>query len=119
MKLTSRATVKIMWRVVLRWYVRLFLWFRLLAHVARLDLRLDAAHPDRAGGLGFVGNSAYAFAPILLAQGALLAGVIANRIFHDGRTLLSFKVDIVGTADAQIRRRGREREPEPDRHGSA
>jgi hypothetical protein len=32
--------------------------------------------------------------PLLLAQGALVAGQIANRIFYDGDTLLDFKPEI-------------------------
>ena len=35
-----------------------------------------------------------AFAPLLLAQGLLLAGMIANRIFFRGATLLDFKVEL-------------------------
>jgi hypothetical protein len=77
--------------IFLRWYFRLFVWFRLLWQVSRLDLRLIPTHPDEAGGLGFLGNSALAFAPVLLAQGALLSGMIANHIFYEGDTLLAFK----------------------------
>jgi hypothetical protein len=57
---------------------------------------LTAAHPDRAGGIGFLGNSAYAFTPLLFAQGALLAGVIANRVLYEGQDLVSFKMDAAG-----------------------
>jgi hypothetical protein len=42
--------------------------------------------------LGFLGVGTYAFAPILFAQGAVLAGGIANRIFYQGQHLLSFKL---------------------------
>lgn len=66
--------------VLLRWYFRLVVWTRFLWHVSRIDLRLVPTHPDRAGGLGFLGNIAYAFAPLLIAQGALLSGLFANRI---------------------------------------
>ncbi len=62
--------------VLLRWYLRFFIWFRFLWQVSRLDLHLTPTHPDRAGGLAFLGKSSYAFGPILFAQGALLAGVI-------------------------------------------
>ena len=36
--------------IFLRWYFRLFIWFRFL-QLSRLDLRLIPTHPDRAGGL--------------------------------------------------------------------
>src|SRR5262249_22345130 len=41
--------------VLLRWYVRLFIWFRFLWQVNRIELNLLPTHPDRCGGLSFVG----------------------------------------------------------------
>ena len=81
--------------ILLRWYLRFFLWFWFLFRVSKLNLRLIPTHPDRTAGLNFVGASISVFAPILLAQGAALAGVFANQIFHGGQNLLSFKVEIV------------------------
>jgi hypothetical protein len=80
--------------VLMRWYLRLLIWFRFLWQVSRLNLRLIATHPDRAGGLAFLGKSAYAFGPILFAQGALLAGLIASRVLYEGKSLLSFKIEV-------------------------
>jgi len=82
--------------ILLRWYFRFFLWFSFLFRVARLNLHLIPIHPDRAGGLGFLGASPMAFAPVLIAQGAVLAGLIATRIFFEGQELTDFKVQIVG-----------------------
>jgi len=82
--------------ILLRWYLRFFIWFRFLWQVSRLDLHLIPTHPDRAGGLAFLGKSAYAFSPILFAQGALLAGLIASRVLHEGAKLLSFKMEAIG-----------------------
>lgn len=81
--------------ILMRWYLRLGIWFRLLWQVSRMNLHLIATHPDRAGGIGFLGKHSYAFAPVLFAQGALLAGVIANRILYDGQQLLSFEMETV------------------------
>jgi len=78
-----------------RWFFRIFIWARFLCQVSRLDLQLVPTHPDRAAGLGFLGGSAAAFVPLLLSQGALLAGLIANYIFYEGKTLLDFKPEIV------------------------
>ena len=80
----------------MQWFFRLLLWFGFLWRVARLNLQLVPTHPDRAGGLGFLGRSAYGFAPILFAQGAILSGVIASRIFHEGKSLLAFRLDAAG-----------------------
>src|SRR5271169_1339971 len=82
--------------ILLRWYMRLVVWFRLLWRISRLDLHLSAADPDRAGGIGFLGKSSYAFGPILFAQGALLSGVIASRVLYEGQGLLSFKAEAAG-----------------------
>ena len=81
--------------ILVRWYLRFFVWFRFLWQVSRLDLHLVATHPDRSGGLSFLGKSSYAFSPILFAQGALLAGVIASRVLFGGESLLSFKMEAV------------------------
>ena len=78
-----------------RWYFRLFVWIRFLWQVTRCELHLMPAHPDRAGGLGFLSATVIAFAPLLAAHGALLAGMIANRIFFQGATLVDFKVELV------------------------
>lgn len=80
--------------LLLRWYFRIFIWLRFLWQVSRIDLDLLPIHPDRLGGLGFLSNTAYAFVPLALAHGAVVAGQIANRIFHLGAELLSFKVEI-------------------------
>jgi hypothetical protein len=82
--------------VLLRWYLRLFLWYRFLWQVSRINLNLVTTHPDRCAGLGFLGKSAYAFAPILFAQGAMLAGVVASRVLYRGESLWSFELPIGG-----------------------
>jgi hypothetical protein len=80
--------------ILLRWYYRVFIWFRFLWQISRLDLKLMATHPDRSAGLGFLTLISYAFTPLLFAQGALVAGVIADRIFFGGAKLPQFKVEI-------------------------
>jgi hypothetical protein len=80
--------------LLMRWYFRLFIWTRFLWQVSRIDLSLVPTHPDRVGGLGFLSNTVYAFTPLTVAHGALLAGLIANRIFYLGATLLEFKIEI-------------------------
>jgi len=71
--------------VLLRWYLRLFIWFRFLWQVSRINLNLIPTHPDRCAGLAFLGRSSYAYGPLLFAQGAMLAGVVASRVFTEGR----------------------------------
>ena len=92
----ARVSVPIFQFIFLRWYLRLLIWFRFLWQVSRLDLNLIPTHPDRAGGLSFLGRSAYAFAPLLFAQGAVLSGLIATRVLFGGQTLIAFKMEAVG-----------------------
>src|SRR6204780_1221346 len=90
------VSVPIFQFILLRWYMRMLIWFFFLLRVSHLRLKLLPAKRDRAGGIGFLGRSTIAFAPFLFAQGALLAGQIASRIFYTGQSLLSFKLTIVG-----------------------
>ena len=70
--------------LALRWLVRLIvIWYRFLWLVSRIPLRLNALHPDRTGGLGFLNTSTFAFAPFLLANTSLLSGMVAQRIWHE------------------------------------
>lgn len=81
--------------IVLRWYFRLFVWYALLWRVSRLRLRLNALHADRAGGLGFLGESVVAFTPVLVAQSVFFATVLGNQIWHGGARLSDFTQGIV------------------------
>lgn len=81
--------------IFLRWYFRLLVWARFLWHVSAIPLKVVPTHPDRCGGLGFLGTVPSAFGPWLLAQGALLSGTLANQILFAGATLPQFKMEIV------------------------
>jgi hypothetical protein len=90
--LVSRPLFQFM---LVRWYFRLFIWARFLWQSSRLELNLIPTHPDRAAGLGFLGVSSAAFAPLVLAHGVLLAGLIANPIFFAGAKLTDFRMEIL------------------------
>jgi hypothetical protein len=79
----------------LRWYFRLFVWYRFLWQVSRhVRLRLNPLHPDRSGGLAFLSQSLHAFAPFVLAQTMAVAGVVGGKIWHEGATLPQFKIEL-------------------------
>jgi hypothetical protein len=78
-----------------RWYFRVCIWARLLWQVSRIPLALVPTHPDRVGGLGFLSNTVYAFVPLALAHGALLAGTLASQIFYAGARLTDFRLEIL------------------------
>ncbi len=90
------VSIPIVQFLLLRWYVRFFIWYRFLWHVSKLNLHLVQIHPDHCAGLAFLGKSAYAFGPVLFVQGAMLAGVVASRILYRGESLLSFKLEMGG-----------------------
>jgi len=82
--------------LLVRWYFRIFIWARFLWQVARIDLSLIPTHPDRVGGLGFLSNIVYAFTPLAVAHGVMLAGPVANHIFYLGQRLTDFRIEIAG-----------------------
>jgi hypothetical protein len=98
----SLVSIPIFQFFLLRWLIRSLIWFQLLWRISRLKLRLYGAHPDRAGGIGFLGGSTYAFGPILFAQGTVLSGLIASRVLFEGQALLSFKMEAAGLVGAMV-----------------
>ena len=75
---------------VARWCWRSLVWFRTLRCIARLDLNMVPAHPDRAGGVLFVAQSIPVLAPFGFALACALAGAIAGStaVIHLNLTIL-------------------------------
>ena len=88
--------------LLFRWYFRLVVWFLFLRRVSRLPLRVMPTHPDRAGGLGFLGLGAHAFVLVILAQSVALSAGLGGRMLFHGRTLLSFQYEIVAFVILQL-----------------
>ena len=82
--------------ILFRWWYRLLLWCGFLFRVSRLALDLSPSNPDRAGGLGFLGTSTAAFAPLLVAQSALVSAMVGSRILQQGAQLQDFKLELGG-----------------------
>ncbi|MFA9440306.1 hypothetical protein ACDA63_11780 [Uliginosibacterium sp. sgz301328] len=91
------VSVPIFQFLLIRWYFRMFIWTRFLWQVSCIPLNLVPTHPDRVGGLGFLANTVYAFMPLLIAHGAMLAAQFANRIFFAGAKLTDFKIETAST----------------------
>jgi hypothetical protein len=79
-----------------RWFYRFFVWGRLLWQVSRIPMNLEPAHPDCSAGLHFIALFERSCRMVMIAFGALLAGMIANRIVYAGAELMDFKVEVVG-----------------------
>ena len=82
--------------ILFRWYFRLFIWYRFLWQVKAMPLHFNLYHPDRAGGLGFLSASINAFAPVFVAQTAVVAGNIFTQIRYSGARLPNFLTEIAG-----------------------
>jgi hypothetical protein len=78
--------------LVLGWLWRIALVAMLLVRFARLDLSLVPAHPDRAGGLGFLEKLPAAFAPVSFGLSATFASHWAHQIIYHGQSLNAFKI---------------------------
>lgn len=60
--------------VLLRWGWRFIVWAMLLWKLARLPLRPQVTHPDRAGGLAFLGRQQSSFGAVILGLSFTVAG---------------------------------------------
>jgi hypothetical protein len=92
------VSLPILLALILGWIWRVLLWTRLAWKLSRMKLRLVAAHPDLSAGLRFVGTSARAFVMVAFALGLVVAGTLANRVVHEGASVLAFKYVIGATA---------------------
>ncbi len=80
---------------LLRWLWIFLLWSWFLFRVSRLGLELTPTHPDRAGGLGFLGWGLASFALVLMAISSVLSGSFAYEIVHRGSSLHILKYHII------------------------
>jgi hypothetical protein len=71
------------------------LWAFFLFKLSRRDLRLVASHPDKHGGLAFLGLTASGFAPIAFAVCISIAATWRHAIVHQGAHLSDFKFDAI------------------------
>jgi hypothetical protein len=74
-----------------RWLMWTYFAFKLSGR----DLRLVATHPDGHGGLGFLGLTAAAFAPVAFAATAAIGATWRNDIFYHGANLMDFKLPAI------------------------
>jgi hypothetical protein len=81
--------------VFYRFLYRVALWWSFLWKTSRLDLQLDAAHPDGSGGLGFLGLSLRAFREAAFAISASFAGGLANIVLLMGTRVSSYMSEIL------------------------
>jgi hypothetical protein len=74
-----------------KWLLWTFFAFKL----SRRNLKLVASHPDGHGGLGFLGLTSAAFAPIAFSATAVIAATWRQDIVHHGAHLINFKLPAI------------------------
>lgn len=82
--------------LLLRWLWRLCVWGLLLRKLARLELRLVAAHPDGHGGLAFLGNYPNAYAPFVFAVSCVLGATVAHELMDATLSTTSYGFIMAG-----------------------
>jgi hypothetical protein len=80
------------WMLWMLWW--LLSWTGLMAQIAKLDLRLLPTHPDRAGGLGFLGLGHVRLAAIFTPVSLVVSAAVVSLVKYNGATLLAFKVGV-------------------------
>lgn len=91
-------SIPLLLALLLGWAWRIGNWAWFLRDIAKLDLRLVAAHPDQCGGLGFLAQSVRAFSIVGMGLGAIVAGRFAYVHRHGLATPFTDPMLIVGVA---------------------
>jgi hypothetical protein len=68
------------------------LWTVFAFRLSKLNLKLVATHPDGHGGLGFLGLTPVAFAPIAFAATSAIGATWRHEILHQGASLMAYKL---------------------------
>jgi hypothetical protein len=69
-----------------------------LWRTAQLRLRPQPTHPDRAGGLAFLGTAQVGFGLLVLAIGVQLSCLIADAVCYRGSSLMDFRGHVIAFA---------------------
>lgn len=81
--------------LLFRWFWRFIIWSRFLWQVSKLRLQLKPTHPDKSGGLAFLGDTHRRFAILLFSMSAVMAATIANLVTYRGKSPLEFKFTVI------------------------
>jgi len=71
------------------------LWTLLVFKLSRIKLQLLVSHPDKHAGIGFLGMSTVAFAPVAFAVAAAVGATWRHEILYMGADLMSFKLPAI------------------------
>jgi hypothetical protein len=71
------------------------LWTFFAYKLSGRNLKLVPTHPDEHGGLGFLGLTAAAFAPVAFAVTGVIAATWREEVLHAGAHLMDFKLPAI------------------------
>ena len=89
------VSLPILYFFMFRWLWVFLIWSRFLYRVSRLDLQLTPTHPDRSGGLGFLGWGLASFATVLMAASSVCSAGFADEILNRGSSLNDLKYHVI------------------------
>jgi hypothetical protein len=89
------VSLPVMRFLALRWLWRGLVWAWALLRVAGLDLRPKPMHPDRAGGLAFLGEAQVAFGALVFTFGVQLSCLAADAHVYRGVDLMTYRGEFV------------------------
>jgi hypothetical protein len=76
----------LVWLTLWKW----LLWTVFAFRFSKFNLRIVASHPDGNGGLGFLGMTPLAFAPLAFATTIVIGATFRHQILHEGAHLNHF-----------------------------
>ena len=79
-----------------RWLLRFVTWGFMLYDISRCDLRLVATHPDRCGGLAFMGQYPKTYVLFVFAESTVVSATVLKLVVHGDASLMSFKFALFG-----------------------
>jgi hypothetical protein len=71
------------------------LWTYFAFRLSQRKLQVLATHPDEHGGLGFLGLTASAFAPVAFAASSVIAATWRYDIVHHGAKMIEFRLPAI------------------------
>jgi len=90
------VALPLFWFLFGRWLWRFYTWGQLLRDIARCDLRLVATHPDRCGGLAFIGQYPNTYLLFVFSLSTVVAATVLKQVVFAGASLMSFKFALLG-----------------------
>lgn len=93
---TALVALPLFWFLLGRWLWRFITWGMMLRDISRCELRLVATHPDRCGGIAFIGQYPKTYLMFVFALSSLVAGGVLKSVVYAGASLLSFKFALFG-----------------------